>query len=73
MDENQFELAEHLEQEQRRQAIALATQRAAPERHPDFNGSDCVDCEAHIPAARLALGRVRCVHCQERIERRRGA
>lgn len=43
---------------------------AKPEAHPDFDGKHCVDCGDVIPKARLALGKVRCVNCQERIEGR---
>ena len=42
---------------------------AKPESHPDFDGSHCVDCGDRIPKQRLALGRVRCVACQELLER----
>jgi RNA polymerase-binding transcription factor DksA len=29
----------------------------------------CVECEDDIPPARLALGKIRCIHCQEDRER----
>lgn len=32
---------------------------------------DCADCGVDIPEARLTMGKVRCVRCQERLERRR--
>jgi hypothetical protein len=43
---------------------------AAPERHPAFDGVHCVeeDCAVELPAARLTLGRIRCVDCQGRRE-----
>jgi RNA polymerase-binding transcription factor DksA len=44
----------------------------APESDPDFDGVHCLDCDADIPGARLALGRIRCVLCQtakEKLER----
>lgn len=49
---------------------ALRRQRAAsaPETHPDFDGEHCIDCEAEIPRARLALQKVRCVDCQTYLE-----
>ena len=71
LDENHIEMAEKLEQEQRRQAIAAAALRAAPETHPKFNGKDCLNYDGKIPKGQLALDRIRCVHCQELIERRR--
>ena len=47
--------------------------RSAPESHPDFDGVHCVeqDCGAEIPEARIVLGKVRCVECQQRLERGR--
>ena len=45
--------------------------KSGPESHPDFDGVHCVepDCEIEIPTARLALGKVRCVDCQELLEK----
>jgi len=37
---------------------------------PNFDGKTCVECAEDIPQARLALGKVRCVLCQETIENR---
>ena len=47
--------------------------KVQPEQHPDFDGTHCVepDCGIPIPAARLKLGKVRCVDCQQRLEHRR--
>jgi RNA polymerase-binding transcription factor DksA len=52
---------------------ALAEQRAAaaPETHPDFDGTHCVECGDDIPSERLALKRVRCCPCQEQLEKAR--
>lgn len=33
--------------------------------------TECVDCDDDIPPARLALGKVRCVVCQGKLEKRR--
>ena len=44
---------------------------SAPESHPGFDGSHCVDCGDDVPVARLALGRIRCVPCQEVLESRK--
>ncbi len=45
--------------------------KSGPESHPDFDGTHCVDCGEEIPAPRLALGKVRDVECQQRLERGR--
>lgn len=52
-------------------AMRRARGKSAPEQHPDFDGENCVedDCGIAIPPARLALGKVRCVDCQSRLER----
>ena len=41
---------------------------AKPESHPDFDGNHCVECGEGIPKQRLAIGKVRCVSCQQRLE-----
>jgi RNA polymerase-binding transcription factor DksA len=51
-------------------AIAAARRANAPETHPDFDGESCIDCGDTIPEARLAMQKVRCVHCQSVLERR---
>lgn len=50
--------------------IAAARRANAPETHPDFDGESCLDCETPIPEKRLAMGKIRCVSCQELLERR---
>lgn len=72
MDENQFEFAQRLEIAQRESGAAQAHRRAAPENHPDFDGTHCVRCDEPIPLARLALFKVRCVACQTQLEKHHG-
>jgi hypothetical protein len=47
--------------------ISRARAKTARETHPDFDGKNCVEehCAAPLPQARLDLGRIRCVDCQE--------
>lgn len=40
------------------------------EYHPDFDGEHCIDCDIEIPERRLQMGRIRCIECQEAIEKR---
>jgi len=53
-------------------AMRRALGKSGPESHPDFDGVHCVEeaCGVEIPAPRLALGKVRCVDCQQLLERR---
>jgi RNA polymerase-binding transcription factor DksA len=46
---------------------------SAPEHDARFDGAHCVeeDCGVEIQRVRLNLGKVRCVDCQVRAERRR--
>lgn len=53
------------------QAIRRASGRCGPEVHPEFDGAHCVDCGIEIPAARLALAKVRCIDCQTLLEKHR--
>ena len=69
MDENQFEIAERLEQAQRDSGLARARLHTAPQQHPDFDGENCVRCDTPIPPGRLAMRKVRCVPCQEIMDR----
>lgn len=52
------------------EAERRARGHSAPEFHPDFDGKNCVDCDDAIHPARLKLGRVRCVECQQLLEKR---
>lgn len=71
MDESQFELAERISEEEKNTSIKAAQVAAAPEHHPDFDGLHCIDCGIEIPSARLNLGKIHCVECQELIETKR--
>ena len=55
--------------------IASLRERArelnAPQTHQDFDGKNCVECGDEMPKERLAMQRVRCVHCQTAIEEKR--
>lgn len=53
---------------ERESSLAAALQKLKPQTHPDFNGSDCVDCSDPMPDVRLRMGRIRCVYCQELLE-----
>lgn len=71
MNEKDLELADALAQAQRDRGIQSAQRAVKPEKHPDFDGLHCVDCDAVIPHPRLDMGRIRCVACQAFIERTR--
>ena len=45
-------------------------QRLKPERHPDFDGVNCVECGTELPTLRLEMGRIRCTPCQSALEYR---
>jgi len=45
-----------------------AEQMNAPERHPDFDGIHCLDCDEPLVKGRLSLGKIRCVECQRILE-----
>ena len=53
-------------------ASALEKHKAktTPEKHPDFNGKNCIDCGDEIPEERLKMGKIRCVYCQEILEKK---
>lgn len=80
MDERFFEHAAQLEQQERERGIKAAQLAATPEHSrrlangklmfPDFDHLHCIDCDEEIHAARLALGKVRCIQCQSLLERK---
>jgi len=73
-EERQIEHAEALQERERDEAIAArrrAIGRQSDEpRFADWDGVACFDCGGALPPIRLHLGRVRCVLCQQRAERR---
>lgn len=69
MDEIFMEHAEERERQAREDAIERSARAMAPQYHPDFNGADCALCDDPLPALRLAMGKVRCVMCQTRLEK----
>ncbi len=52
------------------QALEAHKAKVAKETHPDFDGESCIDCGEQIPELRLSMGRIRCVYCQEALERK---
>jgi len=68
---DEAEQAQMLQLQEQATISYRAREMNRPETHPDFDGLHCVDCDDEIPALRLALRRVRCVHCQELLEEER--
>lgn len=65
------DLANDRMEELRTQALQKQVGKSAPESHPDFDGVNCIACNEPIVPARLMLHKVRCVPCQELLERTR--
>ncbi len=65
-DEN--DRASHVEYSHNLDSIERIRALAKPESHPDFDRRHCVECGDPIPKPRLALGKVRWISCQERME-----
>lgn len=51
-------------------ALEKHKEKLAPETHPDFDGESCIVCGETIPKIRLKMGKIRCVFCQEILEKR---
>ena len=55
--------------------IAHLSHLAAPEQEQNEDGSwpetECIDCGCGIEEGRLNLGKVRCLRCQETLEKKR--
>ena len=69
-NENYFELTDEsdrasaIEAQFNEDALEEARRKIAPETSPDFDGLHCIDCGEKIMAARLKLGKIRCIDCQ---------
>lgn len=50
---------------------AVQLREQADNTDSNFDGKHCVDGGEVIPTARLTLGKIRCVYCQELLERNR--
>lgn len=70
MDENVLEYASAYADGIVNAGVLAARRASEVETHPDFDGETCIDCGDDIPEGRLALGKIRCVHCQELLEKR---
>jgi ribosomal protein S27E len=66
---DESDMASDMEEAFREKAIEYA-QSHIRQHHPDFDGVNCLDCEEPMIAFRLTMGRIRCVYCQEIVERR---
>lgn len=78
IEENDFtevydeaEIASAFEMSFTAQKLKEFQEKNKPETHPDFDGKHCIDCDGEIIKERLALNKIRCVTCQEIIEKRR--
>lgn len=65
------DFARDLQAEFNKRGVEMASAAAAAETHPDFDGVHCVDCSLAVHPDRLALGRMRCVCCQIKKEKKR--
>lgn len=70
-EEKQMEQAEALSESFRDKALADVRARANEAVPQDWDGETCYERGCEIPKVRLALGKFRCVACQELIERGR--
>jgi RNA polymerase-binding transcription factor DksA len=74
-NENFFELTDEsdrasaIEAQFNEDALTVARRKTLPETDPDFDGVHCIECAENIPAARLKLGKIRCIECQTVIEK----
>lgn len=59
--------ASKLEQVANEEGVARVL-RSIEKAPSDFDGKTCVDCGQEIPAARLATGAFRDIHCQQKAE-----
>lgn len=61
---DELAMADHIKEQLVEHGRAAVTEANKPQRHPDFDGKHCLDCEDELPQVRLAYGRIRCTPCQ---------
>lgn len=64
LSEREIEHAEWLTDRMRDEGLYQVRKALEPESDPDFESPWCIGCGNEIPPERLALKRIRCVHCQ---------
>lgn len=71
---DELDRAATLTQQMNDAAVRDAQSKSKPQQVQNADGSwpheQCVDCDDDIPPLRLAMGRIRCVHCQDYLERK---
>lgn len=67
---DELDMASEMEMAFTEKAVEAVTSRLRAEHHPDFNGVDCLECAEPLMPLRLTDRRMRCVPCQDRLERR---
>lgn len=70
---DQIDQAQQINEAHQVASVEAARRKNQPQQVQNPDGSwphpQCVECDEDIPAGRLALGRIRCVHCQEFLEK----
>lgn len=69
-DADSLDVAAELQDAFNRRGIEAVRAAAAQQTHPDFDGKRCIECAVKIPVARLKLGRINCVSCQDSLEKK---
>lgn len=69
-ESDNLDIASELQDKFNQRGILESQAAMAQQTDPDFDGVNCLDCDADIPATRIALGRMRCVDCQDVLERK---
>lgn len=66
--------AQAINEQHQESSLAMARAKLLPEQVKNPDGTwpfpDCKDCGDEIPEGRLALGKIRCLSCQDILERR---
>lgn len=66
---DELDTADQLQERDRADGLARVREQLV-QRHPNFNGVDCIECGDPLPAVRLAYKRVRCTPCQQEEDNR---
>ena len=65
-----LDIASDIQEAFNQRGIEASRKAALQQTDENFDGKNCIECGGEIPSARLALGRIKCVSCQDALEKR---
>lgn len=65
---DELDRASQLQEHENEQALIRMRAADQPQKHPDFDGVNCLMCDIELPLLRVERGRIRCTVCESAVE-----